>query len=636
LPEVQTDHDAEMERDPRMRVAIVTNHNGIGLTRDAELLRSLLEEWGHTVTDLQWDQPVPKNLPQFDLTLFLEVVPRDYLKVSPVNFLFANPEWVKPHMVKVIDRHIHRIFTKTHEAQRILEPLFPGRTVYTGFLARDQYMPKIERKPWFLHIGGNSSLRGTEAVVDAWRWKKNGTGMDGHLIVVSTALKDRPEIPMVTYYEKLDEEELKSYQNECMFHIYPSGTEGFGHALHEAYSVGAILFTTDAPPMNEMPYIYALPATKVSKYNLADVYEVSAIDIFSAVSTARKIWPKESEGGRAFARSHFLTANEEFRKLFSEQMVEKPKSSAPNQQRKTGTGMQFAFLGNFGASESTENMIKWALEEGLGHEVETLQENEVNLATIRSAAGDADAFIWVRTPGWLRVPDPEMCTFLEDLEIPSISIHLDKFFSIPEREALIGVHPFWRAKFCFTADGSREEDFRSKNVNHFWMRPAVSEVYLHKGQPQDIYKCDVGFVGARDYHVEYKFRPQLVEFLSATYRDRFKHITGLRGHGLNDFYASCKVCVGDHIFSGIPRYFSDRAPETTGRGGFLLYPETEGLCIPCATYKPQDLDNLHAQIEFWLGQEKLRREKIDECMEHVRVHDTWTIRLKEILAVVGF
>ena len=126
----------------------------------------------------------------------------------------------------------------------------------------------------------------------------------------------------------------------------------------------------------------------------------------------------------------------------------------------------------------------------------------------------------------------------------------------------------------------------------------------------------------------------MVEFLEKTYGPRFKHITGIRGHELNDFYASCAVVVGDCIFSGLPNYFSDRMVETPGRYGFLLSPKIEGLEIPFATYKPQDLDDLQWQINYWLVHEQERRGKIQTCAEYVREHDTWTKRMQWILETV--
>lgn len=626
-----------------MNIAIVTNMNGIGLQRDFELLSDFLGARKHSVVGIQYDA-APENVAhfvgdlKFDLAIFLEVIPRNLLELAPIRWAFLNPEFCKPDVIKTAERHIDRVFAKTLEARRIFETVFPGKAYFTGFLTRDQLIPGFEdtdRRPWFLHIGGNSSVRGTQAVLDAWKWKKNGVGMDGHLIVVSSALKERPEIPMVTYYDRVDEEQLKSLQNQCRYHVYPSGTEGFGHAMHESLSVGAIVLTTDAPPMNEMDCAHNLKPTGSTKSCLADVYEVSAIDIHEQVKEILAV-PLFQEY-RDRSRADFLHGNEEFKTLFDVHLEDiTPKVAVPVRRAKGGQ-LQISFIGNFKADESTERMILWALEEGLGHEVDQLQENEVNLAAIRSAAAFSDLLIWVKTPGWLRVPDREMIEFLDGLKVPSLSIHLDKFFGIPDREPQVGVHPFWKTKYVFTADGSPEAAgfFAARHVNHHWMRPAVSEVYCHPGQPWDMYRCDVGFVGAKEYHGEYPFRKLMVEFLEKTYGDRFKHITGLRGHGLNDFYASCKVTVGDCIFAGVKNYWSDRAPETVGRWGNLLHPNVVGLSIPCWVYKPQDLENLHFQIERILQQsDKLRKDFARHGAEWIRQHDTWTIRMKEILEVV--
>jgi len=386
--------------------------------------------------------------------------------------------------------------------------------------------------------------------------------------------------------------------------------------------------------MNELEHVYQISAVGKSKYNLADVYEVSALDIFEGVHQLLEL-SKHTATQHIFSRDDFLGANEEFKGNFSAHLEQfNPRTTASAIHVK-GDGLQIAFIGNFKAEHSTENQIKWALEEGLGHDVEMLQENEVNLAAIRSAVEFSDMLFWVRTPGWLRVQDREMLELLDELKIPSVSVHLDKFWGIPEREALIGIHPFWRTKFVWTADGSRQEDFQARGVNHFWMRPAVSEVYCHPGQPWDMYRCDVGFVGAREYHSEYPFRAQLVEFLEKTYGDRFKHITGLRGHGLNDFYASCKVVVGDCIFAGTPNYWSDRVPETCGRYGFLLHPGIHGLEVPMATYAPQDLEDLQMMIDMYLEWPHQRRRNIAKMMaDHVKEFDTWTRRMKEILEIV--
>jgi hypothetical protein len=624
-----------------MRVALITNLNGIGLQRDFELLRDYLESLGHSVTGLQYDAPLPDPLPSFDLALFLETVPPNMMKLAPINWLFANCEWMKPEVIKLADRHFDRIFAKTQEGYRLLAPLFGDRVVYTGFMARDNYDPSIPRENRFLHIGGNSAIRGTTAVRDAWLWKHNGEPIGAELTIVSRVLKERPEIPRVTYLERVSDEEIKRLQNSHRFHIYPSATEGFGHSLHESQGVGAFVLTTSAPPMNELPDALLIPAKKSGKYNLADLYEVSALDIHELVKESYKFavtCPGLLAECQEDTRSKFLSANDDFKMRFAEQLADLEKRGKKARPTRVRSGKNILFLGNFQNVESTENMIRWALEERLGYEVEALQENETNLRALEDASEFNDFFLWVRTPTWLKVPDSEMFAFLDSLrarKIPSFGVHLDKFWGIPEREKLIGKIPFWKLQYLFTADGSRQEDFKKFGINHIWMPAAASEVYSHRGCPRENFRCDVAFVGARGYHQEHQFRTVLIEFLEQTYGDRFKLVEGIRGHDLNDFYASCRVCIGDCFGGGkIPFYFSDRMVETPMRYGFLLSPEIEGLNIPLATFRPEDLLDLHEKIEYWLSHENERRAKVIECAEYARRFDTWTERLRSVLGTI--
>jgi hypothetical protein len=613
-----------------MNIAIVSNiENGIGLHRDYLLLKEFLEGLGHEVRGLQYDAPIPFGRPTFDLMISLETIAREFLPLAPVHWWFPNPEWTYEKDLELAGRCFAKMLVKTHEGERIFKGLFPEKTHYVGFLTRDQFDPSIERKKKFLHIGGNSSFRGTQEVLDAWKWEKDGQRIGAELIIISTALKDCEPVDGVTFLEKVSDEELKLWQNECAFHLYPSGTEGFGHALHESLSVNALILTTNAPPMNEINAPFLVPSVGQFAYNLATIHEVSALDIHERAK--EMLMPDFHVND---ARNRLLQANAAFREAFGAHL-EDLRAPSPQMARNASGKRRIAFLGNFEAPESTENLVRWALEQRLNCEIEPIQENVSFLHHIEAAVNFCDLFLWVKTPNWLQVSDADMEEFLQRLKIPSVSLHLDKFWGIPDREAQIGKHPFWKTSFVFTADGSRQEDFKKRGVNHFWMQPAMSEVHLHPGAPKDAYRFDVGFIGAKGYHKEYPFREKLVDFLQETYKGRFKHFLGVRGHELNDVYASLKVIVGDCFGAGIPYYWSDRLPETCGRYGFLIHPQIEGAKIPTATYLPQDLDDLKFQIDYWLAHDLERYAITRMCAAHVRMHDTWSVRMREILDIVG-
>jgi hypothetical protein len=629
-----------------VKIALVTNINGgKGLTRDFELLFAFLQDLGHKCEGIQYDWPLTQSC-KFDLMISLETIARNHLNIAPIHWLIPNLEWLTPDSVPIIDKHFAKILTKTHEAQRVLEPMFPGRVHYVGFLCRDQYDPKVPRERKFLHVGGEGAVhRNTAAVIDAWRWKQNGKGIDAELIVVSSVAKfDQPLDPPdnVTWIPRASDHELRRLQNQCLFHLCPSATEGYGHALHEALSVGAALLTTDAPPMNEALPRFVVPPSGKSKFNFATAYEVSAIDIHGACQEMLTSTAADWMAGLIRPREMFVIGNAEFRKAFAQHIADVEHKPMPKWKRSLAGIKSIAFLGNFKHTFCTESDLKWSAE-FLGHEVIPLQENEVTLRDLECAF-QADMFLWVRTPDFLRIPDDEMYNFLERLykaSVPSVSFHLDKFWGISEREVLIGKLPFWKTDFVFTADGGHTKGFIEKGVEHRWMQPAVVARGCYAGTPQPDLMCDVGFVGSVDgYHACYPERGELIEFLKHRYGHRFRCFHGYREQRLNDLYASIKVVVGDSIFANqgkSPKYWSDRVPETMGRGGVLVHPKVQGIEVMgngLMTHEPGNWEDLAAGIDHLLLHPDLRRDCRNAGMEVVRKRHTYDRRVQTILGTV--
>src|SRR5690606_2071978 len=99
---------------------------------------------------------------------------------------------------------------------------------------------------------GKSPVKGTEAVLEAWRRHPEWPG----LVVVQTSRHARagtvPAGNIDHRVGRMPNDELRWLQNACRFHLSPSEAEGFGHCLVEGMSVGAVILTTDGEPMNEL------------------------------------------------------------------------------------------------------------------------------------------------------------------------------------------------------------------------------------------------------------------------------------------------------------------------------------------------------------------------------------------------
>jgi len=301
-----------------------------------------------------------------------------------------------------------------------------------------------------------------------------------------------------------------------------------------------------------------------------------------------------------------------------------------------------AFLGNFGAPFSTESDLSWSLEQ-LGWHVTRLQENTTTTDEILAASLGADFWIWVHTHGWKERGSMSMDDVLAKLKernVPTIGIHMDRYWSIPEREEMMRTHPFFRCSQLWTADGGNQDKFAALGIDHHWFPPAICLKYCWIGTPREQYECDVVFVGSKYYHPEYPFRTRLVEWLDKPHSFSVKRWGGDRPGAreeLNDIYASCKVVVGDSMFAGADHYWSDRTVEVIGRCGFLTHPASEGMNFTgMAAYKPEDLVDLENVILYYLDNPEKRREMQMAGFEWVKKNHTWHNRLLLLLNHLGF
>ncbi len=320
-----------------MRWNIISNiTNTVGLQRDYELLRDLLQSWGHEVNGIQFDNPVTSR--PADRNLWLELVNPELFPLAREQWFFPNPEWFYDDWIPYADglrrrrwvpdllrrrwisyslrRHFHYLLCKTRDCERIFRGLLPAnKVVFTGFMAADLYDPAIPKTRSFLHVAGKSLTKNTEAIIQAWsQWN-----IPWPLTIVSTCYSG-PLIPNVTFYHRLPDEELRAMMNANLFHLCPSMYEGYGHALHEGMGCGAILITVDRPPMNEFgcpSNLYVTPNETRSHY-FGTLHVVLASEIHKAVERAVALTGEECASLSAQARAAFRKDNQAFVTRFRE------------------------------------------------------------------------------------------------------------------------------------------------------------------------------------------------------------------------------------------------------------------------------------------------------------------------------
>lgn len=309
--------------------------------------------------------------------------------------------------------------------------------------------------------------------------------------------------------------------------------------------------------------------------------------------------------------------------------------------------MVIGMIGNFAVPYSTEQDRKWSFEK-LGHEVKTFQENKTTEVELLEAMNDLDLLIYSHTHGWNIDGLKQVFALYKANKVPTASVHLDRWAWL-DREKDIGTEATWFTEHIFMADGSPEavELYKQHNLNWHYLRPGVVErdckiVNIPTVNGLRLYKNhEIVFAGSKNYHHEYPFRKQLVEFLHKTYGDRFGHygndgIKVARGLELNEIYSAAKVVVGDSCFGGRPNYVSDRYYEVRGRGGFLLHPKTEGVDDQgVAHYDRGDLQSLKQQIDYYLEQDEGREYLRKQGFDWVKGNETYTHRAQKILETVG-
>jgi hypothetical protein len=311
---------------------------------------------------------------------------------------------------------------------------------------------------------------------------------------------------------------------------------------------------------------------------------------------------------------------------------------------------KIVFLGNFHVDFSSETHHVKSLE-SLGHEVIRLQEGESSSQYILDEAMKSDLFVWVHTHGWTTpgsLPMEDVLDTLNNAGIPTMTYHLDLWFGL-RRQNDLEQDPFYKhIGHFFTVDKLMADWFtENTNVKGHFLTAGVydKECYLHESYDPNSFDYDVIFVGSKGYHYEWQYRPQLINFLRSIYGSRFLHVGGdgdtgtVRGDALNRIYAKSKIAIGDtlNLNFNYPFYTSDRLFESTGRGGFTIYPKIEGLEQyfkdeeEIIFYEHGNFDDLKEKIDKYLVEDEKREAMRLAGHNRTKNEHTYVNRWAEIL-----
>ena len=314
--------------------------------------------------------------------------------------------------------------------------------------------------------------------------------------------------------------------------------------------------------------------------------------------------------------------------------------------------LHFAQIGNFGPAHSTENELRKAIVNN-GHTVTPHQEDD-DWGDLIATVGDYDLVLWTRTAS-LSPDHATQWRLLAEARAagtPVVGVHLDRWWGLA-RQHEIYTEPYFRVDLLFTADGGHADEWAGAGIRHRWLPPAVGAAECVPGIPRDVYRSEIAFVGGWDRygHTEASHRPALVEWLRANYpgRVRFWPERGqhaVRGEALRDLYASVDVVVGDSCILSADEaadpglYWSDRVPETIGRGALLIHPFTVGIqdAYPrgLRVWTMGEWATLALHIDTLLGADPtVLAQKRDVARRHVLAYHTYDHRIAELVDVLS-
>ena len=313
-----------------LQVRLIGKANGVGLSRDFELLAAALRACGCEVTLRGCERPDRRRrrniltrlaarvralrrafgggigAARYDINLMLEHVWPQFLHQARCNVLVPNPEWFDRRDLAFLHT-ANRVWAKTALATELFAAR-GCRTLHIGFDSYDRHDAAVTREPRFLHLAGRSPLKGTARLCELWRRHPDWPPLT--IVQDTETSAEAGDAPNLTVHRGfLGEDALRTLQNAHRFHLCTSEAEGWGHYIAEAMSVGAVTFTCDAAPMNELVTAargVLIAARSGARHNLATLSLFDERALESGIARVLAMTPAQWDAIGTAARDWFL------------------------------------------------------------------------------------------------------------------------------------------------------------------------------------------------------------------------------------------------------------------------------------------------------------------------------------------
>ncbi len=291
-----------------LTINILSIQNGKGLETDRHVLKEALDRMGYTTRSVEiWESSTEKR--EADINIFFEMISPDQLSWAPINWFIPNPEWYRQEL-ELLDQ-CDLILCRTKEVERIFKAMNKP-THFLGFSSPDSYENRIPKSYSVIaHLPGGNEQKGTSAILEVW--KRNPSFPNLKIVKLGLPLQDLPKnVQHIPY--RLPQASFRSLQNFCGIHVCLSETEGFGHTIVEAMSTGAVVVTTDAPPMNEFiqDSRCLVPYQRTSSQRLATNYYVDPDQLEKKIQYLVSLPSEELKSIGASNRLTYLKMTEDF------------------------------------------------------------------------------------------------------------------------------------------------------------------------------------------------------------------------------------------------------------------------------------------------------------------------------------